>query len=204
MPLWNALRRWYRRLAHRREDAQVREAASTLAEAPVFRGFPRRALRELAAAVHARTFRREEFLYYEGDPGLGLYMVQDGRVRLLAEDESGEQHELRQVGPGEIFGDLSVLGDFPRMETAQAVTETRVLGFFRPDLKTMRRRHPKAAAAVVETLAQHLARRQVEVMRLVSEGENRIRAKRLLESATLRSTEAEATRSPADPLPDER
>lgn len=201
MPLWKALRRTYQRLARRREDAHVRKAVATLAETPVFIGFPDRVLRTLAEAVHARTFRRDEFLYYEDDPGLGLYVVQDGRVRLMAEDESGEWQELRQAGPGEVFGDLSVLGDFPRMETAQAVVETQVLGFFRPDLKTMRQRHPKAAAAVVEALAQHLARRQVEVVHLMAEGGSRIRAKRLLESAALRSEDAPAT---TGVLPDEQ
>lgn len=189
MALWNAVRRTYRRLARPSEDAHEREAAATLAETPVFESVPRRALRALAEAVHTRTFHREEFLYYEGDPGLGLYVVQSGRVRLLAEGESGEWGELRESGPGEVFGDLSLLGDFLRMETAQAATETRVLGFFRPDLKTMRRRHPHAAAAVVEALARHLARRQVEVVRLVAEGGDRLRAKRMVESAALRSGE---------------
>lgn len=201
MPIWNVLRRTYRRLARRGEDAHEREAAATLAEVPVFEGVPRRALRALAEAVHARTFHREEFLYYEGDPGLGLYVVESGHVRLLAEDESGEWGELREAGSGEVFGDLSLLGDFPRMETAQAATETRVLGFFRPDLKTMRRRHPRSAAAVVEALAQHLARRQVEVVRLVAQGGDRLRAKRMVESAALRSGEAGGS---SDTLPDER
>ena len=202
MSLWNTVRRTYRRLTRRSEDAYEREAVATLAEAPVFQGVPRRALRALAETVHARTFRREEFLYYEDDPGLGLYVVQSGRVRLLTESESGELNELRQAGPGEVFGDLSLLGDFPRMETAQAVVEADVLGFFRPDLKTMRKRHPRAAAAVVEALAQHLARRQVEMVRLVAEGGGRLRAKRMIEGAALRSSESEA--APADVLPDER
>jgi CRP-like cAMP-binding protein len=200
MSLLDVVRRTYRRLVRRNEDARVREAAAVLGEAPVFQGVPRRALRALAEAVHARTFRREEFLYYEGDPGLGLYVVRDGRVRLMAEDEKGELHELCQAGPGTVFGDLALLGDFPRMETACAVVETQVLGLFRPDLKTMRKRHPRAAAAVVEALARHLARRQVEVSRLVAEDEGRLQAKRLLERAALRSGEAGNLR----PLPEQR
>jgi CRP-like cAMP-binding protein len=212
MGLWNVVRRTYRRLTRRREDTLVREAATTLAEASLFQGFPRRALRALSEAVHARTFRRGEFLYYEDDPGLGLYVVQQGRVRLTTEDEHGEPRELRRAGPGEVFGELSLLGDFPRMETARAVVETQVLGFFRPDLKTMLRRRPQAAAAVVEALAAHLARRQVAITRLAAEeglaaeeegpGDDGSRIRRLLEDADQRSLAAGPPS--ADPFSGER
>jgi CRP-like cAMP-binding protein len=190
MSIWNVVRRTYRRLTRRREGAHEREAAATLANVSVFEDVSRRSIRALAEAVHARTFRREEFLYYESDPGLGFYVVQSGRVRLTAASESGEPGELREVGPGELFGECALLGDFPRMATAQATAETRVWGFFRPDLKTMRQRHPRAAAAVVGALAQDLARRQVAMARRVAEGGDRLRAKRMVEGAPLPAGQA--------------
>ena len=201
MGLWNAVRRTYRRLARRREDAHVREAATVLGKTPVFQGVPSRALRALAEGVHARTFHRDEFLYYEDDPGLGLYVVQQGRVALTVEDEHGEPCDLRQAGPGEVFGELSLVGDFPRMETARAAVETHVLGFFRPDLKTTRRRRPQAAAAIVEALAEHLAHRQVDVARRLAEDSGRVRARRTIDGA---ARQQQSGALPAGALADER
>lgn len=178
-------RAFYRRLFRREEDAQLRSIVETLQESPVFQTLARGDLRELAEAMHVRTYKRDEFLYYEQDPGLGLYVVQRGRVRLFTEDEAGVIFELRQVGEREIFGEVSLFGsgDLRRMETAQALTETRVLGFFSPDLKTMLRRTPKTAAAVTMALARYLALRQVETVRLLAERQGKAAAMRLLNGA---------------------
>lgn len=176
----------FRKVFRRSDDARLRQIAATLKETPLFRGFSRSALVDLAEAVHPRDYRRDEFLYYERDPGLGLYIVQHGRVRLLVEDEAGAVHELRQVKEHEVFGRYSLVGDFRRMETAQAVTDVRVLGFFRPDLRTIVKRHPATGAAILEALAHNLAATQTELLRLVAEKDGRVAARRALDEVATR------------------
>lgn len=180
-----ALRRFYQRLFQRQEDARTREIVDTLLQVSIFQDFPRSTLQDLADAIHARHYKKNEFIYYERDPGLGMYIVQAGQVRLMTEDETGAVHELRQAGAHEVFGDISILGDFRRMETAQAVAEVRLLGFFRPDLKNMIKRNPKSGVAVVSALARHVAARQAELVRLVAESDGKVAAMRLLDGATL-------------------
>ncbi len=192
-----ALRRVYRRLAQAPAERELRVFVDTLRQVPPFQVFGRAAHVALAEAVHPRTYRRDEFIYYEGDPGLGLYIVRRGRVRLLVEDEQGRAHELRQVGEHEIFGDLSIAGDFRRLASAQAVTEAHVLGFFRPDPRTMVRRRPQVGAEVLGALARHLAARQVEVMHLVAERDGKQAALRMFEGADVRTNAREETLSSA-------
>ena len=181
------LRRLYQRMFQRQEDARTREIVETLLQVPVFHEFPRSTLQDLADAIHTRRYKEDEFIYYERDPGLGMYVVQEGRVRLMTEDEAGAVHELRQASAREIFGDISILGDFRRMETAQAVTEVRLLGFFRPDLKNMIKRNPRSGVEVMSALARHTAARQAELVRLVAESDGKVAAMRLLDGATLRA-----------------
>lgn len=144
-------------------------------------------MRDVAAVLHQRTYRRDEYLYYEDDPGLGLYVVQRGRVRLLKE-EGDTVVELRQVAEHAFCGELSLLGDFRRMETAQALTETTVLGFFRPDLKVVLKRNPQAGADVVLALARMVAAQQAALIRLVAEEEGITEALRLAEDAAHRAS----------------
>lgn len=181
--LLGTLRSWYRLVFMRQEDARTREIATTLRRVPLFQGLSRTALYELADAMHTRSYKRDETLYYEGDPGLGMYIVQQGVVRLVVEDENGVEQEMRQVEENELFGFLSVFGDFRRMETAQAVTDARVLGFFRPDLKTMIKRNPRTGAHVIAALARNMAAWQVEMVEHVSEQQGAVVARRLLHSA---------------------
>lgn len=123
----------------------------------------------MAGVTHRRTYRRGEALYYEGDPGLGLYIVESGRVRLIADRDPDRSDELRVLETNDMIGGLSLLGDFRRLETAETVTETQVLGFFRPDLKTVRRRNPKAGTEIVTALARQLAAQHVELIRRYGE-----------------------------------
>lgn len=185
--LASSLRTGYRRAFRQEEDVRKREVVSILRQVPVFSSLSGRVLGELAEAVHNRTYRRDEILYYEGDPGLGLYIIRQGRVRLLMEDEEGILHELRQLGEFEVFGELSLFGDLRRNTTVQALTETHVLGFFRPDLHTLMKRDPQAAAAVTAALAQYLAARQVELTRLIAARENKIAAAMLVHGAVVRT-----------------
>ena len=180
----HTLRDVYRRMFRRQEDARTREVVEVLKQVSLFKGFSRSALRDLAEVVHRRDYRRDEFLYYENDPGLGLYIIQRGRVRLLTEDENGGVQELRQAVENEFFGTLSLLGESRRMETAQAATETRVFGFFSPDLKTMLKRNPSVGAAAVVALARHLAAGQVALLEQMAQDRGKVAALRLLDDAT--------------------
>jgi len=168
-----AVGRLYRRLVRRRLDPHTREIADVLRTVPAFERLSSGALFAMAAATHRRTYRRGESPYYEGDPGLGLYVVESGRVRLISDAEPSRARELRELEPPEMFGGLSLLGDFRRLETAETATEARVLGFFRPDLKNVMRRNPKAGTEIVMALARRVAVQHVETVRLMEEQSGR-------------------------------
>ena len=157
--------RLYRRLFRRRLDSRTRDVAEVLRGVPALGHLSSGALYAMAEVTHRRAYRRGESLYHEGDPGLGLYVVESGRVRLRTDRGPDRSHELRVLDANEMIGALSLLGDFRRLETAETVTETQVLGFFRPDLKNVMRRDPKAGSEIVMALARHTAAQHVELIR---------------------------------------
>ncbi|NBC18254.1 MAG: cyclic nucleotide-binding domain-containing protein [Bacteroidetes bacterium] len=175
------VRRGYRYVFRRQDDDRLEGVVDTLAQVSLFRTCGRSVLRDVAAVMHQRTYRRDEYLYYEDDPGLGMYVVQRGRVRLLKETED-EVVELRQVAEHAFCGELSLLGDHRRMESAQALTETTVLGFFRPDLKVLLKRNPQAGAEVVLALGRMLAAREVALVRRLAGEVGPMEALRWVES----------------------
>jgi len=168
-PFFRAVTRLYRRIFRRRLDSRTREIAERLQSVPAFTHLSSSALYAMADVTHRRTYRRGESLYYEGDPGLGLYVVESGRVRLVTDRVPEAPHELRAIDTGGMIGGLSLLGDFRRLETAETTTETQVLGFFRPDLKNVMRRNPKAGMEITMALARHLAAQHVELIRRYEE-----------------------------------
>jgi CRP-like cAMP-binding protein len=168
-----AVGRIYRRVFKRQLDPHTREIANILRAVPVLGHLSSGALHAMAAATHRRTYRRGESLYYEGDPGLGLYVVESGRIRLVSDADPERPRTLRELEAHEMFGGLSLLGDFRRLETAETITEARVLGFFRPDLKNVMRRNPQAGSEIVMALARRVASQYVEAVRIIEEREDR-------------------------------
>ena len=171
--LWHGAGRLYRRLFQRGLDPRTREIVDRLRTVPALGHLSSTALYAMASATHRRSYRRGESLYYEGDPGLGLYVVESGRVRLISDADPEHSQELRELEANEMFGGLSILGDFRRLETAETITEARVLGFFRPDLKNVMRRHPKAGAEIVMAIARRVASQHVELIRVLEERHGR-------------------------------
>jgi CRP-like cAMP-binding protein len=171
--LFRALARLYRRLFRRRLDARTQEVMDTLGAVPAFQHISSSSLHTMAEAIHRRSYRRGETIYHEGDPGLGLYVVEEGSVRLSMQTEPGRSRELRQLDVPETFGILAILGDFQRLETAETLTEVRVLGFFRPDLKNIVKRHPKAGAELMEALGRAVATQHVALLQHLAERQGR-------------------------------
>ncbi len=179
--------RMYRRAFRPKLDIRTQEIAQVLRSVGLLAGFNRGAIRSLAESLHVRQYKRDEYIYRERDPGLGMYFVKSGRVRLLTEDEEGNLHESSQVADFEIFGHLALLGDFRRFETAQAVTETSVFGFYRPELKVMIKRDPRTAAALLHALSRHAAEQYVSLYNLLVEKEGKMVATRMHDVATKRA-----------------
>ena len=180
--LKNSLQRLYHRVFRPQLDPHTREVAEVLLSIPLFESFSNRSIRNTAGALHVRRYKRDEYIYRERDPSLGMYIIQEGRVRLVTEDDNGI-HELRLAGDLDVFGELALFGDFRRLETAQAITETTVLGFFRPELKTMIKREPQSAAMLLAAMAGYLAQRHVGLCALLAEKEGKLTAMRMMDAA---------------------
>lgn len=183
--------RLYERVFQRRLDPNTREIAAALRAVPALSDLSSRAVYAMAGVAHRRTYQRGEVLYYEGDPGLGVYLVESGRVRLIAAGSPDGVIELGEIGKHEMMGGLSLLGDFERLETAETLTETSVLGFFRPDLKNVMRRDPKAGGEIAMALAQDLGAHLVRLIRRIEELQDReIALKAYVEAAKVAASDS--------------
>ena len=152
-----------KRLFSRSEDADIRRIIDTLQEVSLLEDLSGNSRRHLAHAVHYRTFRSDETIYHQGDPGLGLYIIERGAVELFVGGDD-ERERICLVHDHECFGLYSLMGEFSRLETAQARSETRLLGFFRPDFRTLSKRHPRTGLLLLSTIGQELAARQNELI----------------------------------------
>ena len=176
----------YRKTVSRSTNVHTIEVAQVLKAVPLFAGFGWRELIKFADVLHIRQYQKDEYLYRERDPGLGMYIVQSGRIRLVVEDEEGGLHEVKQVSECELLGESALLGEYRRMESAQAVTETVVLGFFRPELKSMIKRDPKTASLLLFALGEHISEHFVQLSSFLMEKDGKMSARRMIDTSKSR------------------
>ena len=88
---------------------------------------------------------RGQTLFDEGDPGDRLYVVTEGKMKLGRTAADGRENLLAVLGPGEMFGELSLFDPGPRTATATAVTDTTLIGLGHDDLQPWLTEHPEVA-----------------------------------------------------------
>ena len=84
-------------------------------------------MRALADRSVERSYPRHGRLFYQGDPGSGLYVLASGLVKVIVTSEDGEEMVLVTLGPGDAFGELSIVDGGPRSASAEALEPTVAL-----------------------------------------------------------------------------
>jgi CRP/FNR family transcriptional regulator, cyclic AMP receptor protein len=115
-------------------------------------------LRALADRSIERTFPRHGRLFYQGDPGSALFVLASGLVKVVVTSEEGEEMVLVTLGPGEAFGELSIVDGGPRSASAEALEPTVALMITREVLLDLAARDSGLTEALLRTLGALLRR----------------------------------------------
>ena len=108
---------------------------------------------EFLQLCHRRKYQEDEHIYYQGDPGTGMYFIEEGEVELITQGEKNQDQYTHIINAPESFGVLSIGYEFRRFSTAKCLTNCTLLGFFKPDFETLKKRQPHIAVKFMETLA---------------------------------------------------
>jgi CRP-like cAMP-binding protein len=129
------------------------DPVETLRRVPFFAVLPSEDLRALAAHCVVRHLAREELLFAEGDPCQGLYVVQDGAVKLFKMADTGREQVLVIERAGSTVGELPLFdgGNFPT--SASAIEDSTLLYLPKREFLDLCRHNSEVTFAVIRTLA---------------------------------------------------
>lgn len=131
------------------------DAEQTLRNVPLFGGLQQKQLKSLARWATTRTWQPGQVIVQQGQGGLGLYCIQSGRVRVSRHTDALEQ-TVREMGPGESFGEMALLDDQPRSATVTAVEPTTAVLLDKAQFLAELRTYPEIALAIIPALVQRL------------------------------------------------
>lgn len=143
----------------KREASKKEGIIAVLKKVPLFKDMRKSELHELEKIVHMRKYRTDETIFFEGEPGVGMYIVQEGMITIYKNKSDSSREELASLSHGEFFGELALLDESPRSASAVAVEESNILGLFRPDLLGLIARKPRLGNKLLFELAHLIGER---------------------------------------------
>lgn len=130
-----------------------------LAGIPILEGLSANELKEFERIVHHRNFKANEHIFWEGEPGVGMYIIKKGSVKIYRKLSEGHDKELAILKIGDFFGEMALLDESPRSASAVAVEESQLLGIYQPELFDVFERAPKIGLKVPVKLAKIIGMR---------------------------------------------
>ncbi len=139
--------------ARKKEEDKVHDI---LKRVPIFETLGKRELDLIERILHRREYARDEVIFSQGQPGLGMYIIEEGTVDIVSEPANCH---LAELDSGEFFGELALLDDSPRTATAVARTYCRMLCLFQPDLLDLIERNSRMGVKILTRLASAIGER---------------------------------------------
>jgi CRP/FNR family transcriptional regulator len=124
---------------------------ASLQKVPLFAGLSLEELTLIARSVKDRVYEPGSVIVRQGDPGMGFYLIAEGRVEV-----THDGHRIRELGPGEFFGEMALMEERARTATVTARERTRCLQLVRWDFRALLKEHPDLAVRLLEVVVRRL------------------------------------------------
>ena len=132
------------------------DKAQIIKNASIFSSLSDGELSELAALSIEHSYMPNEFIFWDEDAPEWFYIVAEGKVKVLKHSSSGREFIIAFFGPGEMFGEVAVFENKPYPASAQAVTETKVIGVKKDDFLSFLANRPQVALKIISVLGGRL------------------------------------------------
>lgn len=138
-----------------------------LATVPLFNGLDRTELEKFAEVTREKSYPKGSVILFEDDPGDSLFVVREGRVKVVLIGEDGREVILGVLGVGEYFGELSLIDDRPRSAHVIAMEDSNLLVLRREDFRNRVESSPRVAWSLLTELSRRLRRADDKIGGLV-------------------------------------
>jgi len=145
------------------------DKSSFLRNVSLFESLSDAEIAALAEVTITRKFPRDSLIILAEEEGDTLFIIRGGRVKVSIVSEEGREVILSLLGPGSVFGELSLLDGKPRSANVTAIQDADLIMLRRPDFVQLIFRVPQIATALLAELASRLRKtdRQIEGLALL-------------------------------------
>ena len=131
--------------------------SSVFLKIPLFKDLPKQELYELVNELPMENYKAGDYIFYEGEPGNSLYVVQKGNIEVVLAGGTNDEMLLRTCGPGEYVGEMSlILKQGKRTASVRVRDDSQLWMMTRDKFNECIQRWPHLAYAMVEIISERL------------------------------------------------
>jgi CRP-like cAMP-binding protein len=129
---------------------------NTLRSCQLFTGLPVADLEQIAAVTVLKSLDKGEYLFHEGDPALGFYVVQRGAVNVHRVNAAGKEQIIHVFRTGDSFAEIALASATGYPADARALEPTQVLLVRKEGILELLKRQPELALRMLGSMSSHL------------------------------------------------
>ncbi len=159
----------------------------------IFDGVPADEVTRVLSIARRRTFAAGEVVFHHDDPADTMHLISRGRFAVRVRTSVGDTAILTVLGPGEIFGEVALLGpEQRRTATVESLEAGETRSLLRGDLEALRRTHPGVSDVLIAILVGEVKRLSGHLLEALYVPSDKRVLRRLVELAAVYGTEEAA------------
>src|SRR6185369_13773565 len=129
---------------------------NTLRSCQLFTGLPLPDLESIAAVTVLKSLDKGQYLFHEGDPAQGFYIVQRGAVNVHRVSAAGKEQVIHVFRSGDSFAEVALASESGYPADARAQEASQVLLVQKAGILALLRRQPELALRMLGSMSSHL------------------------------------------------
>jgi CRP/FNR family transcriptional regulator, cyclic AMP receptor protein len=125
-----------------------------LSKVGLFEGVAPKHIKGIAAISTERNFPAGAYLTKQGESGIGLFIIAEGKVKVEKKDDSGRIVETSENGEGDVIGEMAVLDGAPRTASVVAAVDTKCLALTSWEFNAFMKTHPEVALDILPVIVK--------------------------------------------------
>ena len=122
----------------------------------LFNGLSLQQLEEVVRIVSDKEYKKGEPVFYDGDEGIGFYIVISGRVKVFKVSPDGKEQIMHIFGPGQPFAEVPVFEGSRYLANAEAMERSRLYFLPKKGFVQLIHENPSLAMNMLASLSQRL------------------------------------------------
>ncbi len=137
-------------------DLKTFAITNALRNCQLFTGLPQPDLENIAAVTVVKSLEKGEYLFHEGDPASGFYVIQRGAVNIHRVTAAGKEQVIHVFRTGDSFAEVALAAPTGYPADARALEPTQVLFVQKDGILALLKRQPELALRMLGSMSSHL------------------------------------------------